>query len=49
VGRDRNEKSGVKRLLAVGQKIPAVMLYVDVTGMGFAEARRAVKAMEAEL
>jgi len=39
----------VKRLLKAGQKIPAVMLYVDITGMGFPEAKNAVGLMEAEL
>ena len=46
---DDDSLEEVKRLLTAGQKIPAVILYVDITGIGFPEAKKAVGAMEAEL
>ena len=39
----------VKRLLTAGQEISATSLYADITGMGFAESRKAVEALKAEL
>lgn len=46
---DDDNLEEVKRLLTAGQKIPAFWLYVDITGMGLAEAKKAVQSMEAEL
>jgi hypothetical protein len=38
----------VRRLLTAGQEIPASFLYADITGVGSAEARKAVEAMKTE-
>ena len=41
--------AGVREALFRGQKILAIRLYRESTGMGLAEAKRAVEKMEAEL
>lgn len=46
---NENSLEEVKALFTAGQKIAAVMLYRDITGMELAESRKAVEAMQVEL
>ncbi|KAA5539487.1 hypothetical protein FYK55_24455 [Roseiconus nitratireducens] len=45
---DENSLDEVKRLLIAGEKIPAVMLYRDITGVGVTEAKERVARLESD-
>ena len=46
---DENSLEAVRRLLATGEKIHAVMLYRDITGVGLTEANECIARLESDL
>lgn len=46
---DENSLEEVKRFLAAGEKIPALLLYRDITGVGQTEAEEDIAKLETDL